>query len=42
MPTIHIPDDVFADYLIDCDGDASEAKKQMKRAVEDNAPERDP
>lgn len=40
MPTIHIPDDVFAEYLIEY-GDATEAKKQMQQAVKDNAPERD-
>lgn len=41
MPSIHINDEVFADYLIANDGDAKAAKKQMQQVVEDNAPDRE-
>lgn len=41
MPSIHIKDAVFADYLMANDGDASEAKKQMQKVVEDHAPDHD-
>ena len=41
MPSIHIKDSVFADYLMANDGDASAAKQQMQKVVEDNAPDPD-
>lgn len=41
MPSIHIKDSVFADYLMANDGDASAAKQQMQQVVEDNAPDHD-
>ena len=37
MPTIHIPDSVFADYLENAGMDVDKAKRMMKVAVERHA-----
>lgn len=39
MPSIHINDDVFADYVVAENGDASAAKERMQETVAENAPE---
>lgn len=40
MPSIHISDEVFSNYLFEY-GNASDAKQAMKDAVEENAPDPD-
>ena len=39
MPTIWVPDEVFAQYLMDEGGDTEAAKSSMVDAVKDQAPE---
>ena len=38
MPSIHIPDDVFAQYVLET-GNAREAKSEMQSVVSENAPQ---
>lgn len=39
MPSIWVPDDTFAKYLMEHDGDPDAAKEAMVNAVEEEAPE---
>lgn len=39
MTTIYIPDDVFQQYMLKHRGRPGEAKSEIKRIIEENAPE---